>query len=117
VPKEAGTQRAQRFGDAIAQAVAGSHASFLAGTAPSLPRAIARFSIDLAKPAGVRQEPEGREVGIQLFAEHGLQVDLDIGRPREAGVVAQDAQGQPIADQCPKRVVRSVQCFLRQHER
>lgn len=108
VTKETGTQRAQRFGDTVAQAVAGVHACFLACIAPSFPWAVTGFSVDLAKSAGVRQEPEGREVGIQLFAEQGLQVDLDIGRAREAGVVAQDAQRQPVAYQRPQRVVRRV---------
>ncbi len=41
---------------------------------------------------------------------------LDVGRAREAGVVAQDAQREAVADDGPERGVAGVERLLRQHE-
>lgn len=62
------------------------------------------------------QQPEGAEVGQQLFGEQRFEVDLDVRRTREAGVVAQDAQRQAVADDGPQRRIAGVQRLLRQHE-
>ena len=80
-----------------AQVHAHGFAAFLARVAPALPGAVGGLGVGavwlgFAKARGVGQQPEGGEVGVQLFGEEGFEVHLHIGRAREAGVVAQDAQ-------------------------
>jgi hypothetical protein len=65
----------------------------------------------------VRQQPEGREVGVKILGEHGFQVDFDESWTSQARVVAQDAQRQAVADHCPQRGVGGIERFLGEHER
>jgi hypothetical protein len=128
VAEEAGAERPQRIGDADPQAVTRTYAGFLPGISPALPWAVGRARRTslprlllgpvggAAKAAGVGQQPEGHEVGIQLLSEDRLEVDFHVDRPGQAGVVTQDAQPQAVADDCPQRSVRRVERLLRQHE-
>jgi hypothetical protein len=63
-----------------------------AGSAPTLPKA-----------RGVGEQPEGGEIRIEAFVEDGFEVGLDVGRPGETGVVAQDAQLEAVADHGPQQ--------------
>lgn len=118
--EKAGAQRPQRFRHLVAQVAADGDAGFVPGRAPTLPWAIFGFAGLLtlrgAEAAGMGEQPAGGEVCVQLLAEHGLQIDLEIGGAGQAGVVAQDAQPQAVDDDGPEAGVGGVQRFLRQHE-
>ncbi len=68
------------------------------------------------KAAGVTEKPESGEIGVEAFAENGFEVGLEVGRPGQAGVIAQDAQLQPVANDGPQRGVAGVEDFLREQE-
>ncbi len=116
VRQEPGAQLAQGLGDLVAQPAAHGDAGLLAGGAPVLPGAVGRRRIGRAEAAGVGEQPEGAEVGEQFLLEDRFEVDLDIGGARQAGVVAQDAQHEAVADDGPERRVARVERLLRQHE-
>ena len=103
-----------------AQVHAHGFAAFLACAAPTLPRAVGGLGggavwLGFAKARGMGQQPEGGEVSVELFSEDGFEVHLNIGRPGQAGVVAQDAQLEPVAGDGPEGLVGRVECLLRQH--
>ncbi len=128
---EAGAECPQRGGDAVAQAIAGANAGFVPGVAPAFQRAIRghrrRTLIPGRSPGGrgkrfaeaarVGDQPEGREVGVEVLGEDRLQIDVDIRRAGQAGVGAQDAQAESIGDDGPEAAIGGVQNLLRQQER
>jgi hypothetical protein len=64
----------------------------------------------------MRQQPQSSEVGVASFGEDAGKICLDPGRPREAGVVAQNAQRVSVGHQAPQRLVDFVQVLLGQTE-
>src|SRR5262245_5928533 len=65
----------------------------------------------------MREQPERSEVGIALLGEDAPEVRLDPGGPREARVVADDAEGHAVRRQPPQRAVLRVEVLLREPER
>jgi hypothetical protein len=114
--EKAAAEHAQGIGDAFAQAVADADAVFLGGVAPVFERAVGGLGAGLAETRGVGEQPEGGEIGVEAFAEDGFEVGLDVGRPGEAGVVAQDAQLQAVADDGPQHGVAGVEILLGEQE-
>ena len=57
------------------------------------PALLGLFGLD---PGLVADQPQEREVGVDLAAEHGFEVELDVCLAGEADVVAQQPQGRPL---------------------
>jgi|GEM_PF-3018489 len=57
-------------------------------------------------------QPQQRKLRIEFAAHHAFEVEFDIGGAAQAGIVAQDAQLQPVADQPPRVAPRAVEQFL-----
>src|SRR5581483_6596718 len=54
-------------------------------------------------------EPEQREIGINLPLHHRLQIEFDERLPREHLVVAQNSQAQPVRDESPQVRLGAIQ--------
>jgi len=99
--------------DATAQIIERAGALLLGALRPTLEERLARpLSGQGLKPRLVANEPEEDEVGVDLALKHRLQVELDVGLARQGGVVAQDAEAQPVRDHAPSGVLRAVEVFL-----
>lgn len=60
----------------------------------------------------VTEEPEQHEVRVDLAVHHRFEVELHVGLPREARVVAQDAQAQSVGEEAPEVPLGAVQELL-----
>ena len=58
--------------------------------------------------------PQDGEVGEDLAVEHRFQVELDVGRTRETGVVPKEAQSAAVRQDGPQIVIGTVEQFLNQ---
>ena len=113
VGDEAVAERDERLGHALSQLAAGALAGLVRLAPPALEDAGGgAASVTRLEAGAVGEQPEGGEVRENLVLEGALEVELDPGRAGEARVVAQDAQGQAVGDEAPKRVVRGVQVLL-----
>lgn len=118
VADEALAEGDQGGGDAIAQLIAGALAGLLRLPPPAFQdRGGRQAAVAQGEPAGVRQQPEGGEIGIEAVLEGALQVDLDVGRAGQARVVAEDAEHEAVGNEAPQRVVVGVEEFLDEAER
>ena len=100
--QEAVAEAEQRRLDAVAQLVAGGDALLLARLAPALERAVGWRRAGSAEAAGMDQQPQRGEVGEVLALEDAAQVGFDIGRAREAGIVAHEAQAHAVRSTGPR---------------
>ncbi len=58
------------------------------------------------------QQPEGREVGVEIIAENLGQVDLDPGRTGQNNIVAEKTQREAVGNNAPEAVLIRVEVFL-----
>ncbi|HWQ34037.1 MAG TPA: hypothetical protein VNQ79_14400 [Blastocatellia bacterium] len=113
VREEAASERFDRLFDAAAQGFERARALFLGGLRPLLqPARFDSFAFAHLNARLVAEEPQQREVGVQLAVHHRFEVEFDIGLPRQADVVAQDAQLQSVRDEAPQVRFRTVEQFL-----
>ena len=66
------------------------------------------------EPSAVGEVPEQGEIGVCLFSEDRLEVELQIGVAGERGVVAQQTQRPAVADDAPQPVRGAIQELLEQ---
>src|SRR5690606_12378995 len=104
------------FFDAAAELVAGAGSFFSARLAPGFERAFGDRLLGTAEAGLVGEEPEGGEVGVELFGEDAREVRFDPRGAGEARVVAQDAQGVPVGREAPEGAVLGVEVLLREAE-
>ena len=102
----------QRILDALPQVLARARPLLAAGGAPDVERAFGGRLAGFAESRFVREQPERGEVRVPSFGEDALEVRLDPRGPREARVVADDAQGEAVGDETPRRVGGCVEEFL-----
>src|SRR5450830_991613 len=103
VRQEAVAEAEQRGLNAIAQFVACSDAFLLAGIAPAFEGALRWRGSGETKAAGMNKQPQRREVCKGIAFENAPKIGLDIGRAREAGIVAHETQLGAICAQAPER--------------
>jgi hypothetical protein len=60
----------------------------------------------------VAEEPEEREVGVDLAVHHSREVELDVGLAGEALVVAEDAEAEAVREEAPEVALVPVQELL-----
>src|SRR5689334_21187764 len=108
---------AQYCRNTLAQPLASPLSSLMGCRAPALNDRRTRLAVHGFEARSVPQEPKGREVGIELLGEDEVDIGLNIGRARETGVVAQEAQLCTVGDDAPKRVIFRVQKLLHQSVR
>ncbi len=115
--EEALTEREERLLDAVAQVLAGARSLLATGVAPGFERAF-RAAGWPARPKRVSwaSSQSAAKSAVALLGEDPRQVRLDPRRPREARVVAQDAEREPVAGEAPERAFGGVQVLLRQAE-
>ncbi len=95
-----------------AKLVEGARPLFLGGLRPLLEPAFGgSFRLD---PRLVAQEPEQREVGVDLAGHHGFEVEFDKGLASQARVVAQDSQAAAVGEKAPEVIVGLVEELLDQ---
>ena len=104
--KKPAPRRVDRHLHAVAQLVQRARTLLLGGLASTF-RARHSFGAFAFHPRLVAQQPQQHEIGVDLAVHHGFEVELDIGLPRQADVVAQDAQLQPIGEEAPQVLVAS----------
>ena len=107
VSEESGAERLDRLLDALAERVERTGAGIGGGLGPPLEPAVLGFGgLD---PGFVADQPQQREVRVDLAAEHRLEVELHVSLAGEADVVAQHAQDQAVGDDPPESVWGAVQ--------
>ena len=102
----------ERGGHAVPKVLARPFAGLVRLGPPRFDDAVRRVVVGGHEPAGVGREPEGREVGIEFLGEDQVEVGLDVGRAREARVVAEDPDSGPVRDHTPERAGLGVQVLL-----
>src|SRR5689334_16325550 len=58
------------------------------------------------------EKPQQHEVGIDLTAEHALQIELHVGLAGQARVIPKQAQSSTIAHDCPQVIIGTIQELL-----
>ena len=81
---------------------------------PPLQDAAGRAAVGWSQAALVSRQPEGCEVGVQLFPEHRLQIGFDERRPRQVHVVSEQAQSRTVGHDTPQARIFGVQELLHQ---
>src|SRR5690606_38280221 len=61
-------------------------------------------------------QPKRGEIGVAILREDALYINLDPRGAREAGVVADDAECDTVADDAPEGALLRVQVLLREAE-
>ena len=112
VVKEAVTENLQGTDDAIAQVVEDAYALLLAQRMKLLPNGIVARTVRSCAVV-VAEPPEKGEVGITLFGEDALKVELDPAGPCERVVIPNKAQEASVGDDGPEVVIALVEPFLR----
>ena len=87
------------------------------GLPPRLQRARRVRVAGAAEARLVREEPERGEVGVQVLREDPAQVGCEPRRPREARVLARDAQRESVRGEAPAHRAGRVQSLLQEPER
>lgn len=57
-------------------------------------------------------QPQERKLSVELASHHAFQVELDVGGAAQAGVVAEEAELQAVADEAPGVVAGAVEKLL-----
>ena len=57
-------------------------------------------------------KPQDRKVGIEFLRKHEIEIGLDIGRTREARIVAKDPELGAVGNHAPQRLGLGVQVLL-----
>ena len=78
------------------------------------PAGFGTVSLPWREARGVRHKPKQHEVGVDLAAEHGLEVELEEGLARQRLVVAQHPQAQTVRQQRPKVRITAIEELLYQ---
>ena len=115
--KEPLPQDPERLLEARAQPFPRPSPLFSPGHPPGLERAGPVRVAGAAEARLVREKPERGEVGVQVLREDPAEVGFDPRRPREARVVARDAQREPVRGEAPEHLAGRVQGFLQKPER
>ena len=110
--QESSAQLPQRVGNAVAEILADALARLVCLGPPGLDDATGRLVIGRLQSTGMSGQPERGKVRIQLLREDKVEIGLDIGGPREAGVVAQKPQLRAIRDHAPQRSVFGIEVLL-----
>ena len=112
VGEEAVAQSEERGFDAVTKAVPRDQAFAGSGVAPTFQSAIGDRCSWRAEACGVEELPDGGEVGEVFAFEDLAEVDLDEGRPGEAGVVAHQAEAVAVGAEAPEGVVGVIEPIL-----
>src|SRR5208337_1535419 len=70
-----------------------------------------------AKPTLMDQQPEGGEIREKPLGKNLREVRFDPGRPRQADILAHEAQRDAVADQTPAAVSLGIQVLLQEQGR
>src|SRR5690606_2770387 len=98
--------------DTVAELVEGSGAGGSGFGSPGFEEALlGRVALETG---AVAHQPQDDEVAEPFAAEEGFEVELDVSLPGERGVVAQQAEGEPVADDAPQVGVGAVEKLLDQ---
>ena len=115
--KEPLPQDLERLLEALVQPFPRPSPLFPPGLPPRLERACPVRVVGAAKARLVREKPERGEVRVQVFREDPAEVGFDPRRPREARVVARDAERETVGGEAPEHRAGRVQGLLQEPER
>ncbi|OQB83923.1 MAG: hypothetical protein BWX86_02866 [Verrucomicrobia bacterium ADurb.Bin122] len=108
--EEAGAERKEGVGHTVTEAFAHGFALLLTFLPPDVPDA---GGGGVAGAGGVKEAPDGGEVGVTLVAEDELEVGLEVGRAREGVGIAHEAELAAVGEDGPG-AGRSVEELLRE---
>ena len=110
VGEEAAAERLDRLLDALAERVERAGAVLPAALRPPLePALLGPVGLDAGL---VADEPQQREVGVDLAGEHRLEVELHVRLAGERDVVAEHAEHEPVGDDPPQPLGGAVEQLL-----
>lgn len=110
--EEAIAQGEERSFDSVTKAIPCDQALARSGVAPTFERAVGDGRSWCAESGGVEKLPDGGEVGEILALEDLAEIDLDEGRPGEAGVIAHQAEAVAVGAKAPLGVCGLVEPIL-----
>src|SRR5437660_5050319 len=95
------------------QLIACGDTLFLANIAPAFERAVRRQPPGETEAARMHEKPKRREVGEGVAFEDAPEIGLDVGRTREARIVAYEPQPRAISTQTPERAFAGIEPVLK----
>ena len=104
----------QGLGDAVAEISQHTLTGLVGLGTPAFDDTAGRLAVRRHKAACMGRKPERREIRIELFREHKVEVGLDVGRTRQARGVAEYTQLRAVRDDSPQAVILCIEEFLHQ---
>ena len=98
-------QSEERCFDPVTKPVPRDQALARSGVAPMFESAVGNGCSRRAETCGMEELPDEGKVGEVLAFEDLAEVDLDEGRPGEAGVVAHQSEAVAVGAKAPQRMV------------
>ena len=105
---------AQGLGDAVAEIRQHALSGLVGLGTPAFDDAAGRIAVRQREAAGMGGEPKRRKIRIELLQEHEVEVGFDVGRARQARVVAEHSELRAIRDDSPQAVILGIEEFLHQ---